>query len=120
MMNQTQYGCASSAFISTAVRTHVSGTTALTAPKPADNTVTATTTSTAYIFTRLPESSRSSGSLDIGAIVGGAVGGFAALSATGFGMFFALRKLKKENTNHDCSAMTGMPHNGKPDGGGVV
>lgn len=35
-------------------------------------------------------------SANLGAIIGGAIGGFAALSATGFGIFFVRRKSKKD------------------------
>ena len=97
--NQTQHGCASSAFVSTALGTYFSGTTAPPAPRPANNNVTPTTASTAYILTRLPEPSGRSGSPNIGAIVGGAVGGFAALSMTGFGICFVRRKSKKDKNN---------------------
>lgn len=120
MIDQTQHGCASSAFTSTAIRTYGSGTITLTAPRPADNTVTATTTSTAYILTKLPEPSGSSGSSNIGAIVGGAVGGFAALSATGFGIFFVRRKLRKDKAYHRSDAMTEMRSDGNPGDGGVI
>lgn len=118
--DKTQHGCASSAFISTAIRTYGSGTITLTAPRPADNTVTAIITSTAYILTKLPESSGSSGGPNISAIVGGAVGGFAALSATGFGIFFVRRKLRKDRANQKSGAMTEMRPDGKLGGGGVV
>jgi hypothetical protein len=119
-IDQTQHGCASSAFISTAIRTYGSGTITLTAPRPADNTVTATTTSTAYILTKLPEPSGNSGSSNIGAIVGGAVGGFAALSATGFGIFLVRRKLKKDKSNQNSGAMMETRPDGKPGEGAVV
>lgn len=99
--------------------TYVGVKTTFTAQKPADNTVTATTSSTAYIVTRLPEPSGSSGSPNIGAIVGGAVDGFAALSATGFGIFFVGRKLRKDKANHRSGAMTEMQPHGKPGDGGV-
>ena len=34
--------------------------------------------------------------MNLGAIIGGSVGGFAALSITGFGIFFVRRKIKKD------------------------
>jgi hypothetical protein len=42
--------------------------------------------------------------VNLGAIIGGAVGGFGALSATCFGIFFIWRKLKKGKTADNADA----------------
>jgi hypothetical protein len=59
-------------------------------------------------MTRLPEPGDGNGGINIGAIVGGAVGGFAALSATAFGIFFVWRKLKKDKARDASAAITQM------------
>ena len=119
--NQTQHGCASSAFVSTALGTYFSSTTALPTPTPTDNEATTTTTSTADILTKLPEPSGHSGSPNnIGAIVGGAVGGFAALSVTGFGICFVRRRSKKDKNNEISGAMTESQPDEKSGGDVVV
>lgn len=41
---------------------------------------------------------------NLGAIVGGAIGGFAALSITGFGIFFVRRRLKKDRAKRPVTS----------------
>ena len=56
-----------------------------------------------YVPTIPPSTNTSTASttLNIGAIVGGAVGGFVALSAAGFGIFFKWPKLKKDKNGRN-------------------
>ncbi|KAH7089122.1 hypothetical protein FB567DRAFT_523061 [Paraphoma chrysanthemicola] len=52
---------------------------------------------------------------NIGAIVGGAVGGFVALSATCFGVFFIWRKIKKDRAAaHSAYTLAGTSDGGNP------
>lgn len=55
--------------------------------------------------------------MNLGAIIGGTIGGFAALSATGFGIFFVRRKLKK-NKAKQISVTSDGPGLDEKDGKG--
>ena len=122
----TQHGCTSSGFTLTVPRSYgptSTGTPVIitmtapaitlhttpgagTAPNPADAgfTYTTTATQTIYHLTELPNSSNGSSSANIGAIVGGAVGGFAAISATAFGIFYVRRKTRKDRERKAAAA----------------
>lgn len=95
-------------------------TATFTAPNPADIRIsTYTQTQTAYIMTRLPEPSGGS-TTNLGAIIGGAVGGFAALSATGFGIFFVRRKLRKDKKREALAAAATSRPDETPGKNGVI
>ena len=69
-----------------------------TSSKPADVDVSVPTyTEIRYWYTAPPS--------NLGATVGGAVGGFAVLSITGFGIFFVRRKIKKDRARQ-AAALT--------------
>lgn len=76
----------------------------LTAPHPTDvSPTTYTSTQTAYVYKSGAVPGNNSGT-NLGAIIGGAVDGFAALSATAFGLFFVRWKLKKDKNRKAASA----------------
>lgn len=112
---QTQHGCTATGFTSTIPRTYtqniaepedtekslivsvtiVTSVAGPTLPNPADVPLS-TYTEVRYWYTAPPS--------NLGAIVGGAVGGFAALSITAFGIFFVRRKVKKDKARQSLAA----------------
>jgi hypothetical protein len=103
---QTQHGCAVNPYVATVLRSFTLPIVISLTQRPGD-AITITSIITPSVQVPLPKaagSGPSNNSTNLGAIIGGAIGGFVALSATCFGIFLIWRKLKKEKTPDNADA----------------